>query len=234
MALSQRADPILAPLVLIVDRDPDTRSMYAEYLARAGWATEQAEDGREALAKAISLRPAAIVTETRLAFIDGYELCRFLRRDDDTAGVSIIVVTGDGYPASVTRARQAGAEAVLIKPCLPEQLEHEIRRVTRVPGPSAQCQSGSAAERDATPQLLQSRPAEERRSLVRAHQRHATTTPALTPPALLCPSCDRPLSYDRSHIGGVSERHPEQWDYFVCGACGSFQYRHRTRKLRRV
>jgi hypothetical protein len=73
-----------------------------------------------------------------------------------------------------------------------------------------------------------------RRSLVRAHQRHETSTPPLTPPELLCPNCDRPLSYDRSHIGGVSERHQEQWDYFECGACGTFQYRQRTRKLRRL
>jgi hypothetical protein len=33
---------------------------------------------------------------------------------------------------------------------------------------------------------------------------------------LVCPSCDRPLRYRRSHIGGVSTRYPEQWDEFVC------------------
>jgi hypothetical protein len=54
-------------------------------------------------------------------------------------------------------------------------------------------------------------------------------------PALVCPSCDRPLRYRRSHIGGVSERLSEQWDYFDCvQGCGTFQYRQRTRKVRRV
>jgi len=43
------------------------------------------------------------------------------------------------------------------------------------------------------------------------------------------------LKYLHSHIGGVSARHSEQWDYFECpGACGTFQYRERTRRLRKV
>ena len=41
--------------------------------------------------------------------------------------------------------------------------------------------------------------------------------------------------YRRSHVGGVSSKHSEQWDYFDCEAgCGTFQYRTRTRKLRKV
>jgi len=54
------------------------------------------------------------------------------------------------------------------------------------------------------------------------------------PPELTCPSCDRALYFDSSYVGGVSNRHAEQWDYFTCSTCGTFQYRQRTRKLRRV
>jgi hypothetical protein len=69
----------------------------------------------------------------------------------------------------------------------------------------------------------------------RAHIRHQTTEPPVAPPALVCPQCDQLLRYQRSHIGGVSARHVEQWDYYECsGGCGTFQYRQRTRKLRRV
>ena len=54
-------------------------------------------------------------------------------------------------------------------------------------------------------------------------------------PELLCPSCNHLLRYQHSHTGGIGDLHPEQWDYYVCSAsCGSFQYRQRTRKLRRV
>jgi len=71
--------------------------------------------------------------------------------------------------------------------------------------------------------------------LSRVHERRATSVPPLAPPALVCPACDAPMTYVTSRIGGVSERHPEQWDYFVCEhGCGTFQYRQRTRKLRFV
>jgi hypothetical protein len=69
----------------------------------------------------------------------------------------------------------------------------------------------------------------------KAHLRFETTAPSKRPPDLLCPSCDRPLTYERSYIGGVSRRNSEQWDSFICSAaCGIFEYRQRTRILRRV
>ena len=73
-----------------------------------------------------------------------------------------------------------------------------------------------------------------RTTLSKARSRFTTTTPPASPPRLVCPSCDGSLKYERSHVGGVSDRHPEQWDYYVCSLCGPFQFRHRTRKLRPV
>lgn len=47
--------------------------------------------------------------------------------------------------------------------------------------------------------------------------------------------CDRELRYLRSHVGGVSIKHSEQWDHFVCPTgCGRFEYRVRTRRLLKV
>src|SRR5438876_4649072 len=119
-------NPLLA---LIVDRDDDTRRMYAEYLKLSSWAIEESADGREALALAISKHPEIIVTETRLPGINGFELCQLLRRDIATAATPIVVVTGDAYPAARERAERAGADTVLVKPCLPETLTAEIRRL---------------------------------------------------------------------------------------------------------
>ena len=43
------------------------------------------------------------------------------------------------------------------------------------------------------------------------------------------------LRYAKSHIGGVSAKQSEQWDDYECSdGCGSFQYRQRTRKLRKI
>jgi two-component system chemotaxis response regulator CheY len=77
---------------------------------------------------------------------------------------------------------------------------------------------------------------EIQRLLARSRTLHSeSATHKAHPPELLCPSCAGWLTYAYSHMGGVSDRHREQWDYFVCSAsCGTFQYRQRTRKLRRV
>jgi len=201
-------------LVLLIDPDADTRQMYAEYLSHAGWDTEEAEDGREGLAKAISHRPAAIVTETRLPGMSGLELCRLLRSDAATNTTPIVVVTGDASTASASLAATAGADAVLVKPCLPERLAGELQRlVSRAVTTRADAQSAPAPGR--------------------ARHQRITSDPPDPPPALHCPACDRPMTYVKSQIGGVSERFAEQWDYFECAPCGgAVEYRQRTRTVR--
>jgi chemotaxis family two-component system response regulator PixH len=235
LAHANRAQPAVA---LLVDRDPDTRKMYAEYLKLSSCLIEEAEDGREALAKAISQLPDVIITETQLPGISGFDLCSLLRQDEATNAIPIVVVTGDAFGMDVRRAQMAGADAVLIKPCLLEALGAEIVRL--LDQSSALRERARAVREKAHDQLEKSdrlieRSRVSRRTMLsRSHARHHTTTPPAAPPVLMCPSCDRTLRYLHSHIGGVSIRHQEQWDYFECpGHCGTFQYRERTRKLRR-
>ena len=118
-------------LVLLIDWDDDTREMYAEFLKSVGLDLVEAADGRDGLAQALSHNPDVVVTGTRLPGIDGYELCALLRHDPTTRTTPIVVVTGDGYEADIARARAAGADSVLVKPCLPYALFDEIRTVVR-------------------------------------------------------------------------------------------------------
>jgi CheY-like chemotaxis protein len=235
-ARANRDQPAMA---LLVDQDADTRKMYAAYLKLSTCIIEEADDGRDALAKAIAYQPDIIVTETRLPGISGYDLCSLLRRDTITSAIPIVVVTADALAANVRRAEVAGADAVLVKPCRPEALVAEMSRLL---DQSSVLRERARALREATRSQIDqtgepfpgSRLTARRPMLSHSHTRHDTTTPPATPPALLCPSCDRPLRYLRSHIGGVSARHQEQWDYFDCpGGCGVFEYRERTRKLRK-
>ena len=228
-------------LALLVDRDQGTRQMYAEFLRLGHWRVDEAGDGREALAKALALRPDVIITETRLPGIDGITLCDLLRRDVATQTIPVVFVTGDAYAADLERAAAAGADLVLTKPCLPEELLVRLRALLRrgeqIPVRTDQVRA-TARHRLLRADEVLTRATDtvsRRHTLKKAHQRGDTTNPPLMPPALVCPSCDRPLTYRRSHIGGVSSKHPEQWDYFECEAgCGTFQYRVRTRKLRKV
>jgi len=217
--------------------------MYAEFLKRSAFEVQEASDGREALAKALTAHPDVIVTETRLPGMSGFELCVLLRTDASTRGIPIVVVTGDAHVADIERAAEAGADAVLTKPCLPDRLAAEIRRLL--------CQSYELRERaralraKVDVQLARASDlldlshaaavAARRPILSRSLHRGDTTTPTLAPPALRCPDCDGALQYLHSSIGGVNIKLQEQWDYFECpNACGRFQFRQRTRRLRRV
>ena len=226
-ALSPLARPL--PMVLIVDQDEDNRAMYGQYMKAANWIVEEAADGRDALAKALALRPELIVTEIRLPGIDGFELCKLLRRDFATRTIPIVVLTGDAYTRDLKLALNAGATSVLLKPCIPEAVLAEAVRLLEA------ARQADAASAPAGPPADTAQREGPRRGLSRSHVRGETAAPPTLPPGLICPECDYPLEYKSSQVGGVSARNAEQWDYFACGrGCGTFQYRQRTRKLRKV
>jgi len=223
-------------VVLIADADAETRALYRDAFARAGCDVVEAADGRDALAKAFPTPPSLVVTELTLPFVNGYALCDLLRRDPLTAGVPILVVTG---AQSVERAEGIGVDALLIKPTAPDSLVREARRLLATPralySASSLARGHSTAHEEQSVDRLAPSRTQRGVSYAKAHQRFTTTSPPKSPPALSCPSCDRALKYEKSHVGGVSDRHPEQWDYFVCPSrCGVFQYRQRTRRVRRL
>jgi CheY-like chemotaxis protein len=224
--------------VLLIDPDEDRRSLCASHLKFAGFIVEETEDGREALAKALATPHDVIVTATHLPGIDGNQLCGLLRRDPSTATTPVLMVTLEGSRATVEHAQAAGADAILVNPWPPEALLVEIRRLLDTEWRPRSSARGELVRESATQDdrgLARTQRSTPRPIMSRAHLRGETTKPPIAPPTLLCPLCDRPLTYARSHLGGVSARHSEQWDYFECpGRCGTFEYRQRTRKLRKA
>ena len=206
--------------ILIADPDPDTRELYRETLRGTGCDVIDAADGRDALVRALVHRPSLVITETRLPGFDGYALCGVLRRDLVTRSVPILVVTSESRKPEIDRARDAGADSVLIKPISPGDLLAEVQRLIH-------SRRQISHEPPATPA--------PRRRMLNAHARFSTSNPPIAPPTLCCPACGVTLTYQHSHVGGVSQKHAEQWDRFECPReCGSFEYRVRTRKLRKL
>ena len=229
---AERPGAAMAPMILVVDSDDDTRAFYRHSFALLGCHVVEASDGRDALAKAFAQPLALVVTEIALPFVDGFALCRILRRDQATAQTPILVLTAEGRPAHVDRARRAGADTVMVKPADLEQVVAETRRLLadREHSRRRTGVSSAAPADDGAGEAVARLP---RRSLVKSFARVVTTMPPASPPALVCPSCDRPLKYEHSYIGGVTENRSEQWDWYACSAsCGMFEYRQRTRKLR--
>ena len=211
------------PRILIAEGDADTRALYRESLRTLEAEVIDAADGRSALVSALVQRPSILITYTRLPGFDGYHLCDVLRRDGATRTVPILVVTSESRPSELQRARDAGADRVLIKPLSPEALLQEVQQLLR--------QTRDRRPAQGTPTNRAAR----RVTAKAAHLREVTLSPPISPRDLVCPSCDRALTYQHSYLGGVSVKHAEQWDRYTCRQkCGSFEYRVRTRKLRSV
>jgi two-component system chemotaxis response regulator CheY len=231
---TQLIRPPLLPRVLVVDGDEFARVLYREILG-GGWIVDEALDGREALAKVLSEPPALVIMETQLPYIDGYDLCELMRKDFATRHVPILVLTTDSRPSQITRARAAGASLVMTKPVDPDRLLEGLQQLTEAAGERPSLATATPRSGDVQCQQADASAPFRKRMRSRTYERRVTTAPPLAPPDAICPDCDSRLSYRSSHIGGVTDRESEQWDYYRCPRQGSsYQYRHRTRKLRRI
>jgi two-component system, cell cycle response regulator DivK len=115
--------------ILIVDDYADNREMYAKFLRFKGLEVMEAEDGRSAVHKAHELHPDVILMDLSLPGVDGWQATRELKSDSRTRGIRIVVVTGHALQGVADSARAAGCDAFMTKPCSPDEVLAEIRRV---------------------------------------------------------------------------------------------------------
>ena len=117
------------PVVLLVDDYPDAREMYAEYLEFSGFEIVQAGNGVEAIERALDSEPDVILMDLSLPIMDGWEATRRLKADTRTAQIPVLAVTGHALTGISEEAKNAGCDGFITKPCLPEDLVKEIRKV---------------------------------------------------------------------------------------------------------
>jgi len=121
---------VLKCMVLLAEDFDDTREVYAFYLRREGFTVHDLPDGERVLPLTVELQPDAVVLDLALPGVDGYALAAELRAHPLTAHIPIVVLSAHAYPEDEQRARDAGADAFLRKPCLPEELADTLKRVS--------------------------------------------------------------------------------------------------------
>ena len=119
-------------LILVVDDYQDAREMYAEYLQFSGFRVAEARNGNEAVAQARSLKPDLILMDLSLPGMDGWEATRVLKADAATKHIPIVALTGHALAGASEGARKAGCDSFVTKPCLPDDLVVEVRRMLNV------------------------------------------------------------------------------------------------------
>jgi two-component system, cell cycle response regulator DivK len=118
-----------APLVLVVDDFQDNREMYAEFLLYSGFRVIEAKNGLEAIEQAFANLPDVIIMDLSLPVMDGWEATRKLKADGRTKAIPVIALTGHALHGHSKGALDAGCDAFVAKPCLPDQLVNEIRKM---------------------------------------------------------------------------------------------------------
>ena len=117
------------PLILVVDDYQDAREMYAEYLQYSGFRVAEAKNGNEAVTQARALKPDLILMDLSLPGMDGWEATRVLKADEETRHITIVALTGHALAGASEGARKAGCDSFVTKPCLPDDLVVEVRRM---------------------------------------------------------------------------------------------------------
>ena len=121
-----------SPLVLVVEDYQDAREMYAAYLQFSGYRVAEATNGLEAIEQANALMPDIILMDLALPKMDGWEATRRLKMQDTTRHIPIVALTGHALAGHAEGARQAGCDSFVTKPCLPDALVAEIKRMLAV------------------------------------------------------------------------------------------------------
>ena len=110
--------------MLVVERDPYVRELEAFFLNDAGYSVDFVADGVAALTRARERKPAIVVTEILVPQLDGLALCRAIKTDPALASTVVLVFS---ILAAQGRAREAGADAFLMKPLAERQLVQTVR-----------------------------------------------------------------------------------------------------------
>src|SRR6185437_3408097 len=100
-----------------------------EYLEFSGFEVVEAGNGMEALQKAVEAQPDIILMDLSLPVMDGWEATRRLKADDRTATIPVVALTGHALAGISEGAKRAGCDAFVTKPCLPEDLVKEIKKI---------------------------------------------------------------------------------------------------------
>lgn len=114
--------------ILIADDDGDLLDILAFSLRREGFEVVSARDGREALARVAAEQPDLVVLDVTMPELDGFEVCRRLRRE---SSIPIIMLTARGEDENIVLGLDIGADDYVTKPYSPRELIARVRALVR-------------------------------------------------------------------------------------------------------
>jgi twitching motility two-component system response regulator PilH len=115
--------------ILIVEDSMTEMELMSRYLNESGYNVIKASNAKEALEKAVELKPDVIVTDVVMPEMSGFELCRHLKKHPVTEKVPIIICSNKNQEIDRLWGMKQGADAYITKPYTREQLLRAIKSV---------------------------------------------------------------------------------------------------------
>jgi two-component system alkaline phosphatase synthesis response regulator PhoP len=117
--------------ILVVDDDPDQLELIRWSLKKAGFVIGTAANGVDALVKTRSDQPDLIVLDLMLPELNGFDICKTLRKDPVTASIPVIMLTGMCSEFSRLTGLESGVNLFLTKPYSPEELVSKVEEMLK-------------------------------------------------------------------------------------------------------
>ncbi|MBE9009781.1 response regulator [Pseudanabaenaceae cyanobacterium LEGE 13415] len=115
--------------VLVVEDTPSEMELLSHYLREGGYSVIGVVSAKDALNKAIEIKPDVIITDVVMPGMSGFELCRSLKKNPETQKVPIIICTSKGQEIDRLWGMRQGADVYITKPFTREQLIRAVRSV---------------------------------------------------------------------------------------------------------
>ena len=119
--------PCKQPLVLLAEDFEDARELYRDYLQFSGFDVETANNGRDAITRAVELQPDLILMDASMPVLDGWQATRELKANPVTRHIPILALTAHAFDDARREARAVGCDGFVTKPCLPDDLVTRVR-----------------------------------------------------------------------------------------------------------
>ncbi len=117
--------------ILVVDDNQDNRKLVVKVLSKRGYQMVEAVDGEDALSKAVEEMPDLILMDISMPKIDGHEVTKRLKNQNDFKNIPIIAMTAHAMKADKEKALHAGCEDYISKPIdiheLPEKIQYHLK-----------------------------------------------------------------------------------------------------------
>lgn len=117
------------PRIIIVDDDRDTRELLALALEGEGFEVTSAANGLRLISSLQLHRPHLILLDVNMSWIDGFELCKAVKKNENFQEIPVIFVSGRGEPEDRRRGIEAGAADYFVKPLDLNRLITRIREL---------------------------------------------------------------------------------------------------------